>query len=107
MAKLFSRLRVIADGADEAVSVALHDTAAFILNLIRVFAPVDTGFLRGSYQKESVAQLHILIGSTLNYSIHQEFGTRSQSGTPHLIPAFLQSEEFFKQRLAERVRNLG
>lgn len=107
MAKLVSRLRVISDGADEAVSLALHDTAAFILTLIRIFAPVDTGFLRDSYQKETVSQLYILIGTMVNYSIHQEFGTDRQPGKPHLIPAFAQSELFFRNRVSERLRNLG
>lgn len=107
MAKLASRLRVLAVGADAAASLALHDTAAFILTLIRIYAPVDTGFLRDSYQKESVSQLHILIGSMVAYSIFQEFGTSTQSGTPHLIPAFNQSPMFFRNKFLERMRRLG
>lgn len=107
MAKLVSRLSVIADGAEEAVSLALHDTANFILTLIRLFAPVDTGWLRDSYQKESVAQLHILIGTMVNYSIHQEYGTSRQRGTPHLTPAFHQAEQTFKSNLLKYLNSLG
>jgi hypothetical protein len=68
MARLVSRLRVIAEGSDEAVALALHDTANFILTLIRVNAPVDTGWLRDSYKKESVTLLHILVGTMVNYA---------------------------------------
>lgn len=107
MARMVSRLRVIADEADEAVSLALHDTADFILTLIRLYAPVDTGWLRDSYQKESPAQLHILIGSMVNYSLFQEFGTSKMAARPHMTPAFTQSPAFFEARLKERLRNLG
>lgn len=105
--RLVSRLRVIADGADDAVSVALHDTANFILTLIRIYVPVDTGFLRDSYKKQSVAQLHILIGTMVNYSIFQEYGTSKMSARPHVTPAFMQAEGFFQNALKERIRNLG
>ncbi len=107
MARLVSRLRVISEGADAAVAIALHDTANFILTLIRVYAPVDTGWLRDSYEKESLSLLHILIGSAVNYSLFQEFGTSRQPGKPHIRPAFLQSEGFFKSAVASRLKNLG
>lgn len=108
MAKLVSRLSVIANGADAAVSLALHDTANFILMLVRAYAPVDTGFLRDSYKKESLAQLHILIGSMVNYSLFQEYGTsRGIRFTPHLRPAFFQAEPTFKQAMKNRAKDLG
>ena len=107
MARLVSRLRVIADGADKAVALALHDTANFILNLIRLYAPVDTGWLRDSYQKQALSLTHILIGTMVNYSVHQEYGTSRQSGTPHLTPAFHQAEEIFKSNLKKRLQDLG
>lgn len=107
MAKLVSRLKVISEGADAAVAVALHDTANFILLLIRIYAPVDTGWLRDSYQKESLSLLHILIGSAVNYSLFQEYGTSRQSGKPHIRPAFMQSESYFKSAMVARLKNLG
>lgn len=107
MARLASRLRVISDGCDAAVALALHDTANFILTLIRAYAPVDTGWLRDSYKKESESLLHILVGSMVSYSIHQEYGTVRQSGKPHLRPAFAQGETIFKPAMVRRLRNLG
>lgn len=107
MAKLVSKLGLIARASDEAAAVALHDTAAFILTLIRVYAPVDTGWLRDSYQKESIGPLHVLIGSMVDYAIYQEYGTSRQSGKPHVTPAFHQATGFFKQALAARIKNLG
>lgn len=107
MAKLVSRLRFIADGADNAAAIAISDTANFILTLIRVYAPVKTGFLRDSYKRETITPLHIMIGTMVNYSIYQEYGTSRMSARPHVAPAFAQSAEFFKAKLAERIRNLG
>ena len=79
----------------------------FILSLIRAFVPVDTGWLRDSYQKESVSQLHILVGTMVNYSIFVEYGTRKQQAQPHITPAFLQAESYFQEQLALRLKNLG
>lgn len=107
MAKLVSKLTFIADHAEEAVSLALHDTAQFILTLVRIYAPVKTGWLRDSYKKETVSQLHIMIGSMVNYSIFQEFGTGRMAARPHLTPAFHQAEAFFGVQLKSRVENLG
>lgn len=107
MSKLVSRLSIIADEADDAVSLALHDTADFILTLIRLYSPVDTGWLRDSYKKESLAQLHILVGTMVNYSIFQEYGTSKMAARPHVTPAFAQAGSFFEVALAKRLRDLG
>ena len=106
--RLKSNLLTIATQSDAAMALALHDTANFILTMVRVFAPVDTGWLRDSYQKESLSSLHILVGSMVNYSIHQEYGTsRGQRFTPHVRPAFMQAEPTFKAAMAARLKNLG
>lgn len=103
MARFVSRLRIIADNTDEAVALALKDTAHFILLLIRIYAPVDTGTLRDSYEIEEISQLHLLIGSMLLYSIFQEFGTVNMAAQPHVTPAFWQAREFFLQQLKRRM----
>lgn len=105
--KLVSRLNVFADKAPQAASIAIHDTANFIISIIRLYAPVDTGFLRDSYQKQTVSQLNVIIGSAVFYAVHQEFGTSRQSGTPHLIPAFNQAINYYKKALAMRMKDLG
>lgn len=107
MAKLVSRLQIVSEAAEESVSLALHDTAEFILALIRIYAPVDTGWLRDSYKKESVAQLHILVGTMVNYSLFQEFGTSRMAARPHVVPAFHRAGDYFAARLAARLEDLG
>lgn len=107
MAVLASRLNFIADAADEAMALALHDTADFILSLIRLYVPVRTGWLRDSYQQESVSLLHIIVGSMVNYAVYQEYGTSRMAAQPHLVPAFLQAETFFQSRVKHYIENLG
>ena len=106
MAKLVSRLSVIADGMDSAISEALNETADFILTMVRIFAPVDTGRLRDSYEKKQDTPLSVLIGSSVNYAIFQEYGTSRQSGTPHLIPAFALGEQFLRNKLIAKIESL-
>jgi hypothetical protein len=111
MAKLVSRLPEIAAGTDAALSRALHDTAEHILMLIRLYAPVNTGALRDSYDIQEDGFLHILIGSLLLYAKFMEYGFVHKGGKqvaarPHVTPAFLQSEEYFKEAAARRMREL-
>lgn len=107
MATLESRLTYIADHSDEAVALALHDTAMFILTLIRLYVPVRTGWLRDSYKKESLGLMKILIGTMVNYSVFVEFGTSRQAAKPHLTPAFWQSQNYFFEQLKKRHLDLG
>lgn len=106
MAKLVSRLNVIAYQMDSAIAEAVDETADFILQMIRIFAPVDTGRLRDSYKKDVQTPFNILIGTIVNYAIFQEFGTSRQRGTPHLIPAMNLGERYLKNKLAARLNNL-
>ena len=105
--RLKSNLTRIATTSEAAMALALQDTADFILTLIRVYAPVDTGWLRDSYQKESLNSLHILVGSMVNYSIHQEYGTSRGRFTPHVRPAFHQAEPMLPAAMLKRMRELG
>lgn len=66
----------------------------------KVLAPVDTGNLKrrieyyfenGGYQSR--------VASNAYYAIYQEVGTRKQSGTPHIRPAFLREKDIFLSEL--------
>lgn len=107
MAKLVSRLPILAEQVGPAVELAIQDAANFILDLIRASTPVDTGFLRDSYQKEQLGYLHVLIGTMVNYSAHVEFGTSRQAAQPHFVPAFVGANQYFQAKLKERLKDLG
>lgn len=107
MSRLVSRLEIIARDIDGAVGIALEDTAQLILLLTRALAPVKTGFLRDSYQKENEGLLHIFIGTMVNYAIFQEYGTSKMAARPHLTPAFAQGQSYFQERLKAVMQHLG
>lgn len=51
------------------------------------FAPVDTGNLKGSIEPKEVAALMWIVGTVVEYGIHQEYGTVNQSGQAFMRPA--------------------
>lgn len=56
-------------------------------------APVDTGRLRASITHRlevDALGLMAVVGTNVAYAIYQEFGTRSQHGTPYLRPALFE-----------------
>lgn len=66
-------------------------------------APVDTGFLKRSITLD-VNALQAKVTSEAEYAAYQEYGTRFQSGTPHIRPAFYDQKPIFlkdMEKLAE------
>lgn len=98
---LKSNLTHIALQAPKFASEALLQTAADIVDITKQLAPVDTGALKQSYGAEPVSSTHVLVGSDLDYSVYQEFGTENMPAQPHLVPAFAQGEAIFRKRLQE------
>ena len=105
MAKLVTRLDVIPGIIEESVADVVDQTAKFILTMIRVMAPVDTGALRDSYRIEQVTNWYVIIGSSLNYSVYQEFGTYKMGAQPHVAPSFYMGEKFLRDLLIKTIRS--
>lgn len=67
----------------------LEKSGIIIANNVKLRSPVDKGRLRSSYGyevEETPDGGVVQVGTNVTYSVHQEFGTRYQSGTPHLRP---------------------
>lgn len=81
----------------EAKNVVAKNTAE-MQEKAKNFAPVDTGYLRRQIKMAIKASGHVgEVTSGAEYAIYQELGTRYQSGTPHMRPAFNeQSPKFIK-----------
>ncbi len=106
MAKLRSDLSRIAAQMPESAREALLQTATDIVSVAKQLSPVDTGALRQSIGADPVSPTTILIGSDLEYAKFQEYGTSSMAAQPFLTPAFVQSEETFRIRLAEAAKKV-
>lgn len=63
------------------------------------FAPVDTGTLKRSISLDIVdgGRTALVRGDNVNYGVYQEYGTRYQSGTPFVGPAYKEQKEKFKE----------
>lgn len=106
MAKLKSNLTAIAIAAPQVASEALLATAADIVDVTKQLCPVRTGALRQSYGALPIDSHTVQVGSDKEYAKYVEYGTSRMAAQPHLTPAFLQSEETFKQRMIEAFRRL-
>lgn len=68
----------------------MREASRHLRREIQTRAPVETGRLRDSYRVEvqngpDGPTGHI--GTDVPYAVHQEYGTRFQSGQPHVRPA--------------------
>ena len=76
------------------------------------YAPVDTGYLKRNVSLTissdgNSATVESKTGEGKdNYAVYQEFGTRFQSGTPHVKPAFDQQKEKFKEDFKRMVKDI-
>lgn len=68
------------------LTAAVTKTVFDVQRLAQGYAPVDTGALRGSISA-SAGGMQGQVNSGVEYAIYQEYGTRYQSGTPHMRPA--------------------
>lgn len=83
----FNHFHRIADGLDSGVEGVLDAFAARALAGAQQRAAVDTGHMRGSGQLVTPGKGERRIQFGADYSIHQEYGTIHQAGTPFVRPA--------------------
>lgn len=70
------------------------------------YAPVDTGDLRRAITMNiSGGGYTATVASTIKYAKFQEFGTRFQSGTPHIRPMFHQQKHIFISDLSRVLKS--
>lgn len=69
-------------------------------------APVDTGFLKNHITSSYPNRLEGRVKSEAAYSGYQEYGTRFQTGTPHIRPALREIEPQFKQDMNDVLKGV-
>ena len=73
------------------VDKELNRTGSSVQGNAKQLAPVDTGRLRGSINKEfnvNPALRQVFIFSSLHYAAYQDYGTIKNRANPYLIPSF-------------------
>lgn len=72
----------------------------------KVKAPVDTSFLKDNITSSYPNRLEGHVKSEAAYSGYQEYGTRFQTGTPHIRPALQEIEPQFKQDMNDVLKGV-
>lgn len=112
-----SRLKAIGAASPEAAKKALLQTGADILAIAKRLVPVDTSSLQKSGGVVPVSSTLVQVGfggpgvyyanrEPEKYAAYVEYGTVNSPAQPYLRPAFMQSEDTFKQRLKEEIKKL-
>lgn len=85
-----AELHKLLTSEDGPVGRELLKVALKVERAAKRLCPVDTGRLRASIShemKHDERGLYAVVGSTVEYAIYQELGTRHQPGSPFLRPA--------------------
>lgn len=85
--------------AHEAVAAAVRDAAAQLESRAKEMAPVRTGALRDSIHTEMDGDLVAQVGSDLDYSVYQEYGTSRMPAHPFMTPAAEEARQIFEDDL--------
>lgn len=98
--KLAADLTRAAVTVDPLARVVVAKTARDIEADAKVFAPVDTGNLKGSITSD-IDGLKAEIGPTANYGIYQELGTSKMAPQPFMGPAADRRAGPFEKAMAQ------
>lgn len=107
MAKLVSRLRIIADATRREVGEAVQVMAEKIRDDAKTLAPFRTGKLRRGIRKRKTGDSSAVVGvfaDEVPYAVFVHFGTSKMAGNPFLLAAFWQNAQLFRQKLLEAAK---
>jgi HK97 gp10 family phage protein len=82
----------------------LEVAADLLIQKAQSKARVDTGYMRDNIQVVEQSANKITVGSTADYSIFNEEGTRYMSPQPFMLPSAMEVEQEFIGRLGEKIR---
>ena len=95
--RLTMAIRGASQKAMEQSSQVIRNNTERLKASAKAKAPVDTGFLKNHITSSYPNRLEGHVKSEAAYSGYQEYGTRFQTGTPHIRPALQEIEPQFKQ----------
>ena len=95
--RLTMAIRGASQKAMEQSSQVIRNNTERLKASAKAKAPVDTGFLKNHITSSYPNRLEGRVKSEAAYSGYQEYGTRFQTGTPHIRPALQEIEPQFKQ----------
>ena len=89
------------------LAVAMDEASILVESKAATLAPVDTGLLRKSISHRVIDRKGYpvgQIGTSVEYSAFQEFGTSKMQAQPFLMPALNSSKASIKEIIARRLK---
>ena len=104
--RLTMAIRGASQKAMEQSSQVIRNNTERLKASAKAKAPVDTGFLKNHITSSYPNRLEGHVKSEAAYSGYQEYGTRFQTGTPHIRPALQEIEPLFKQDMNDVLKGV-
>lgn len=83
---------------------AVKETAFIVQAKSAIAAPYDTGALSIGITAEPQSAYEWIVRDSVNYGIHQEFGTYKMGAQPFMIPSVESERQAFNQRMSGVVK---
>lgn len=106
VAILSNRLPSLPGLARAGIRAAVSKAVLDVESQAKVRAPVDTGALRASITGKLTGDTEGEVSTGVNYAVHQEYGTRFQSGTPFMHPAADAARPGFEAAIKQAIAGL-
>ena len=104
--RLTMAIRGASQKAMEQSSQVIRNNTESLKASAKAKAPVDTGFLKNHITSSYPDRLEGHVKSEAAYSGYQEYGTRFQTGTPHIRPALREIEPQFKKDMTDVMKGV-
>lgn len=104
--RLTMAIRGASQKAMEQSSQVIRNNTERLKASAKAKAPVDTGFLKNHITSSYPNSLEGHVKSEAAYSGYQEYGTRFQTGTPHIRPALREIEPQFKKDMTDVLKGV-
>ena len=104
--RLTMAIRGASQKAMEQSSQVIRNNTERLKASAKAKAPVDTGFLKNHITSSYPDSLEGHVKSEAAYSGYQEYGTRFQTGTPHIRPALREIEPQFKKDMTDVLKGV-
>lgn len=104
--RLTMAIRGASQKAMEQSSQVIRNNTERLKASAKAKAPVDTGFLKNHITSSYPDRLEGHVKSEAAYSGYQEYGTRFQTGTPHIRPALREIEPQFKKDMDDVLKGV-
>lgn len=104
--RLTMAIRGASQKAMEQSSQVIRNNTERLKASAKAKAPVDTGFLKNHITSSYPNSLEGHVKNEAAYSGYQEYGTRFQTGTPHIRPALREIEPQFKKDMTDVLKGV-